>query len=103
MQFETRDGKAPPFRVQDVTLKTGLVDYYEMLQIPKAANLPEIKAAYRRLQKLCHPDILGSEYGHDMSILLNDVRFTSETFRDHHDMHDFFQGSASRGGTCCAA
>lgn len=76
MRFETRDGQAPPFNVADVTLKTGLVDYYEMLQVPKAANLPEIKAAYRRLQKLCHPDILGPEYGNDMSILLNDVRST---------------------------
>lgn len=74
MQFETRDRQVPPFSVADVTLKTGLVDYYEMLQISKAANQPEIKAAYRRLQKMCHPDILGTEHGHDMSILLNDVR-----------------------------
>lgn len=33
----------------------------------------EIKAAYRQLQKKCHPDILGDEQGHEMSILLNDV------------------------------
>eukprot|EP00892_Ulva_mutabilis_P001798 jgi/Ulvmu1/11619/UM008_0020.1 len=88
VHFETRDGQAPPFTVADVTLKTGLVDYYEMLQLPKSANLPEIKAAYRRLQKLCHPDILGPEHGHDMSILLNDAYtvLSNESTRELYDI-----------------
>jgi hypothetical protein len=54
-----------------------------LLQLEKTANLMEIKAAYRQLQKKCHPDILGDEQGHEMSILLNDVRlfcFSSACF-----------------------
>ncbi|MGB3020916.1 MAG: molecular chaperone DnaJ [Methyloceanibacter sp.] len=31
-------------------------DYYEILGVPRAAADPEIKAAYRRLAKECHPD-----------------------------------------------
>lgn len=46
------------------------------VQLEKTANLMEIKASYRQLQKKCHPDILGDEKGHEMSILLNDVRLT---------------------------
>lgn len=33
----------------------------------------EIKAAYRSLAKVCHPDFLG-EKGHNICILLNEVR-----------------------------
>lgn len=43
------------------------------MQIENTANQMDIKAAYRQLQKKVHPDILGDEQGHDMSILLNDV------------------------------
>lgn len=44
-----------------------------LVQVPPNAKPPEIKAAYRRLQKQCHPDILGAEFGHDMSITANQV------------------------------
>lgn len=116
-QFEA-DQRAP-IDVDAVTLRSGVVDYYELLQVrtprrlssqrtslaacalrtslctvtraspsvvtgrsvgssgvqvPPGAKPAEIKASYRQLQKLCHPDILGPEHGHDASILLNQVR-----------------------------
>jgi curved DNA-binding protein CbpA len=50
-------------------------DLYELLGLEAEARLPEIKQAYRWLQKRCHPDIAG-EVGHDMAILLNDAYAT---------------------------
>lgn len=47
-------------------------DVYELLGVEPEAPLPEIKQAYRWLQKRCHPDIAGP-VGHDMAILLNDA------------------------------
>jgi hypothetical protein len=37
------------------------------------AAAEDIKAAYRRLAKVCHPDFTG-EAGHNMCVLLNEVR-----------------------------
>jgi DnaJ domain len=42
-------------------------------QVPSAATAADIKAAYRQLQKQCHPDIAGAEDGHELSALLNEV------------------------------
>ena len=53
--------------------KRGRASNSHCMQVPSGANPAEIKAAYRQLQKLCHPDILGAEHGHDASILLNQV------------------------------
>jgi DnaJ-class molecular chaperone len=50
-------------------------DVYELLGVEADAPLPEIKQAYRWLQKRCHPDIAGP-IGHDMAILLNDAYAT---------------------------
>lgn len=50
-------------------------DVYELLGVEAEAPLPEIKQAYRWLQKRCHPDIAGP-IGHDMAILLNDAYAT---------------------------
>ncbi|XP_024375974.1 chaperone protein dnaJ C76, chloroplastic [Physcomitrium patens] len=50
-------------------------DLYELLGVETDAPFPEIKQAYRWLQKRCHPDIAGP-IGHDMSILLNDAYAT---------------------------
>lgn len=37
--------------------------------------------AYRNLAKECHPDYLGVE-GHNICVLLNEVRYCSNTSRD---------------------
>lgn len=50
-------------------------DVYELLGVEADAAVPEIKQAYRWLQKRCHPDIAGP-IGHDMAILLNDAYAT---------------------------
>lgn len=50
-------------------------DVYELLGVKSDASMPEIKQAYRWLQKRCHPDIAGP-IGHDMAILLNDAYAT---------------------------
>ena len=47
-------------------------DFYSLIQVPKDASSAEIKKAYRRLQKACHPDIAG-EAGSDVCIILNEA------------------------------
>ncbi|KAK1297519.1 hypothetical protein QJS10_CPB15g00047 [Acorus calamus] len=47
-------------------------DLYDLLGIDSSSDLSEIKAAYRGLQKRCHPDIAGPT-GHDMAIILNEA------------------------------
>ncbi|WCJ37746.1 Chaperone protein dnaJ C76 chloroplastic [Euphorbia peplus] len=49
------------------------LDLYELLGVDIGCDHSEIKAAYRKLQKKCHPDIAGADAGHDMAILLNQV------------------------------
>ncbi|KAA0034069.1 putative DNAJ heat shock N-terminal domain-containing protein [Cucumis melo var. makuwa] len=47
-------------------------DLYDLLGIDNTSNPSRIKAAYRALQKHCHPDIAGPA-GHDMAIILNEA------------------------------
>ncbi|KAG6600118.1 Chaperone protein dnaJ C76, chloroplastic, partial [Cucurbita argyrosperma subsp. sororia] len=47
-------------------------DLYDLLGIDNTSDSSRIKAAYRALQKQCHPDIAGPA-GHDMAIILNEV------------------------------
>ena len=47
-------------------------DFYSLIQVPRDASPAEIKKAYRRLQKACHPDIAG-EAGSDVCIILNEA------------------------------
>lgn len=53
-------------------LSNGTVDYYAVLQIDDDATSADIKAAYRSLAKVCHPDFLG-DAGHNICILLNEA------------------------------
>ncbi|GAV72261.1 DnaJ domain-containing protein/Fer4_15 domain-containing protein [Cephalotus follicularis] len=48
------------------------LDLYDLLGIDSSSNHSQIKAAYRLLQKRCHPDIAGPP-GHDMAIILNEA------------------------------
>ncbi|GLT30725.1 hypothetical protein SLA2020_055140 [Shorea laevis] len=36
------------------------VSFYEVLGIPASAGSHEIKAAYRRLARICHPDVVST-------------------------------------------
>ncbi|KGN50447.1 chaperone protein dnaJ C76, chloroplastic [Cucumis sativus] len=47
-------------------------DLYDLLGIDNTSHPSRIKAAYRALQKHCHPDIAGPA-GHDMAIILNEA------------------------------
>mmetsp|Transcript_11035 Transcript_11035/g.36268 ORF Transcript_11035/g.36268 Transcript_11035/m.36268 type:complete len:324 (+) Transcript_11035:3-974(+) len=47
-------------------------EYYTLLELGPEATDDQVKAAYRRLQKLCHPDIAG-DAGEEVCVLLNDA------------------------------
>ncbi|KAM0942219.1 putative DnaJ domain, Chaperone J-domain superfamily [Dioscorea sansibarensis] len=47
-------------------------DLYDLLGIDPTADQPQIKRAYRSLQKRCHPDIAGPA-GHEMAIVINEI------------------------------
>ncbi|XP_052186130.1 chaperone protein dnaJ C76, chloroplastic [Diospyros lotus] len=48
------------------------LDLYDLLGVDSSSDHSQIKSAYRRLQKRCHPDVAGPA-GHDMAIVLNQV------------------------------
>ncbi|XP_078448544.1 DNAJ heat shock N-terminal domain-containing protein [Wolffia australiana] len=50
----------------------GDYDLYDLLGLDCSSDQSQIKSAYRRLQKRCHPDITGPA-GHDMAIFLNEA------------------------------
>lgn len=45
-------------------------DYYDLLNVEPTASAEEIRVQYRRLQKFCHPDVVG-ESGEPVCVLLN--------------------------------
>lgn len=56
----------------EFVLENGVVDYYAVLNVDDDADASEIKAAYRSIAKVCHPDISGDE-SMNMCILLNEA------------------------------
>ncbi|KAL6844367.1 hypothetical protein ACP4OV_026040 [Aristida adscensionis] len=48
-------------------------DLYELLGVERSCPQSEIKAAYRSLQKRCHPDVAGAADGHGMAVVLNEA------------------------------
>uniref|UniRef100_A0A7S3QKU5 J domain-containing protein n=1 Tax=Dunaliella tertiolecta TaxID=3047 RepID=A0A7S3QKU5_DUNTE len=66
------DASSTAGAAQKYILKSGLIDYYEILQVDDDATLKEIKKAYRSATKVCHPDFLGEE-GHNICVLLNEA------------------------------
>ncbi len=61
-------------------------DYYSLLRVAPGASFAEVKAAYRALAKLVHPDVVG-EAAHDLAIVLNlaNATLTDETTRVAYD------------------
>ncbi|KIY91483.1 hypothetical protein MNEG_16481 [Monoraphidium neglectum] len=68
--FEFQTPQAPD--ISKFVLKSGLVDFYELLGVDDDATPEEIKRAYRSTCKECHPDFLG-DVGHNICILLNEA------------------------------
>ena len=64
---------APPLRDSEGDDEVP-VDYYQLLAVSPDASAEDIKAAYRRLMKLCHPDVQAD--GEECSILLNEAYST---------------------------
>jgi len=65
------DVAAPP---ADEELESAFApaDFYSLLDVGPDATLAEVKDAYRRLQKVCHPDVEGED-GTECSVLLNEA------------------------------
>lgn len=47
-------------------------NYYELLEADQNATTKQLKSQYRKIQKICHPDIIGGE-AVEVCILLNDA------------------------------
>ncbi|XP_057961993.1 chaperone protein dnaJ C76, chloroplastic-like [Malania oleifera] len=60
------------FSSSSSSINTVGFDLYDLLGIDSCSDQVHIKAAYRSLQKRCHPDVAGPA-GHDMAIILNEV------------------------------
>lgn len=57
-------------RNQNGTVEAAPSDFFELLGVDIDAEAAEVKAAYRALQRLVHPDIAGEE-AHDIASFLN--------------------------------
>lgn len=62
-------------------------NYYELLDLDVGASADEIKSSYRRIQKMCHPDVAGED-GTEVCILLNDAYslLTDDVKRQNYDV-----------------
>lgn len=63
-----------------------LQNYYEMLNLPPESGRSEIRENYRKMQKICHPDLAGEDAA-EFCILLNEAYATlsEEGTREKYD------------------
>ena len=50
-------------------------NYYDLLECDKTASTKDLKSQYRKIQLICHPDIIGED-GYEVCIILNDAMET---------------------------
>ncbi|MBY2911374.1 J domain-containing protein [Rhizobium leguminosarum] len=73
-----------------------MTDLYSVLDVPRDASLPEIKAAYRRLAKLSHPDVAGAEKNGEFLLLCRAWEVLSDAdARKHYDETGELPGETS--------
>ncbi|KAL0739500.1 hypothetical protein Bca4012_015710 [Brassica carinata] len=46
---------------------TATASLYEVLEVPRGATSQDIKSAYRRLARICHPDVAGTDRSNSSS------------------------------------
>lgn len=73
-------------RAEKRLIKEKIKNHYELLGISSDSTSQEIKDAYRKLQKIYHPDIAG-EMGHEHTLKLNEAYkvLKSEDLRRNYD------------------
>lgn len=76
-------------------------DYYELLRVSPTADAAQLKAAFRQLQRLAHPDVAGVEASSASSLLNSAYETLSDPARravydaelvEHRRQHEAFTG-----------
>ena len=47
--------------IEDVNIQDAPNNYYDLLEVDREASPVDIKSQYRKIQKICHPDIVGDQ------------------------------------------
>ncbi len=87
----------------DASLADAPDEFYSLLELSPTATAAEVKDAYRRLQKACHPDVAGDE-ATECSVLLNEAfeTLSDPALRRAYDLGlaaaRFFAAAAAGGG-----
>uniref|UniRef100_A0A7S4FX57 J domain-containing protein n=1 Tax=Eutreptiella gymnastica TaxID=73025 RepID=A0A7S4FX57_9EUGL len=72
--------------IEDVNIQDAPNNYYDLLEVDREASPVDIKSQYRKIQKICHPDIVGDQ-GLEVCLLLNDAveTLTNDTKKAAYD------------------